>query len=251
METKQLTPEMVAALKAPLPPEAISQHPTRKYLSTIKPAFVVERLNEVFGVAGWFAESRIVEAGERMIVAETTLTVPEYGIVKNSFGGNDNEDRGDAYKGAVTDGLTKCAFYLGIGMDVYKHANKDAPAAVAKAQARSGIKPTPSPEAPATKGPAPQPASNQASAGDPSLLTLNISEVTKETTRGGKPYLWVRDGRKSVACFKPELYDAINGQVGENVTFRVEQGSKGPHIVGIWQPPPAQTLEINEGDIPF
>ena len=39
-------------------------------------------------------------------------------IAIEQFGGNDNPDRGDAYKGACTDALSKCASYLGIGMDV-------------------------------------------------------------------------------------------------------------------------------------
>jgi len=49
-----------------------------------------------------------------------TLSIPRYAIAIEQFGGNDNPDRGDAYKGACTDALSKCASYLGIGMDVYK-----------------------------------------------------------------------------------------------------------------------------------
>ena len=48
-----LTKEMVEQLKAPLPPEAISQHPTKTFLSTIKAIYVVERLNDVFGIGQW------------------------------------------------------------------------------------------------------------------------------------------------------------------------------------------------------
>lgn len=100
---------------------------------------------------------------------------------------------------------------------------------------------------PAPKAPEPRPEPTSSAAGD--FLMLNISEVTKEQTKGGKPYLWVRDGRKSVACFKAELYDAINGQLGENVTFRIEHGSKGPHIVGIASDAD-DNLGITDKDLP-
>jgi hypothetical protein len=53
-------------------------------------------------------------------VVRATLSIPRYAIAIEQFGGNDNPDRGDAYKGACTDALSKCASYLGIGMDVYK-----------------------------------------------------------------------------------------------------------------------------------
>jgi hypothetical protein len=66
---------------------------------------------------------------------KSTLTISDYGIELESFGGNDNggensknHDTGDAYKGAVTDALTKICSYLEIGMDVFKgKADKAAP----------------------------------------------------------------------------------------------------------------------------
>ena len=116
----KLSESMIINLKKPLPSEAIAPHPTKPYLSTIKAIYVVERLNDVFGLGKWFIENRVVSASEKMIVMESILTVPEYGIRISSFGGNDNADRGDAYKGACTDALTKIASYMYIGMDVYK-----------------------------------------------------------------------------------------------------------------------------------
>ncbi len=35
-------------LKEPLPQEAVTQHPTKTYLSSIKAIYVTERFNEVF-----------------------------------------------------------------------------------------------------------------------------------------------------------------------------------------------------------
>jgi hypothetical protein len=63
--------------------------------------------------------NEVVEKGA-MVVVKGALTIEEYGIRIEQYGGNANPDRGDAYKGACTDALSKCASYLGIGMDVYK-----------------------------------------------------------------------------------------------------------------------------------
>src|SRR5580700_16350 len=118
-ETLQLPDDVKVKLKEPLPREAVSPNPQKPGLSVIKVIYVVERLNEVFGLNGWHVDNEVVETG-RMVVVRATLSVPQYAIAIEQFGGNDNPDRGDAYKGACTDALSKCASYLGIGMDVYK-----------------------------------------------------------------------------------------------------------------------------------
>ena len=129
--------ELVRALNAPLPAEAIKPHPTKDYLSSVKAIYVIERLNEVFGIGGWTYRTSVTEQGTPtlvpddrkpgvmkekpgMIVMHVVFQVPAYGIRLEQYGGSDNPDRGDAYKGAVTDALSKCASYLGIAMDVYK-----------------------------------------------------------------------------------------------------------------------------------
>jgi hypothetical protein len=117
--SKTLPTDLLEKLKAPLPPEAVSPNPDKPGLSAIKVIYVVERLNEVFGLNGWHVANQVVESG-KMVVVKATVTVPEYGIEIEQYGGNDNTDRGDAYKGACTDALSKCASYLGVGMDVYK-----------------------------------------------------------------------------------------------------------------------------------
>lgn len=55
-----------------------------------------------------------------MVVVKVRLTIPAYGIDYECYGGNDNADLGDAYKGATTDALTKIASWLGIGQEVFK-----------------------------------------------------------------------------------------------------------------------------------
>lgn len=121
METiKRITAEQKVLLDAPLPNEAVKPHPTKNYLSTIKIPYVTERFNDVFGVGGWQTLSEVVENSGKMIVVKVTFLVPEYNIRYECYGGNDNADRGDAYKGAVTDAMTKIGSWLGIGADVFK-----------------------------------------------------------------------------------------------------------------------------------
>lgn len=228
METKKLTPEQLAALKAPLPKEAIKQHPTKPYLSSIKVIYMVERLNDVFGLGGWFVNNEVIEATEDMVVIKATFTAPEFGILVENFGGNDNSDRGDAYKGACTDALSKICSYLYVGMDVYKGHDEPARTAPPRRQA--------APAAPATKGPVPQPPPNQAQAVD--FLDVNISEVTSDIVatgkRKGQEYVWVKDGPvKSWPCFDAKLFDQLRGQRGENIRVKLAQGTKGKYIVGI------------------
>lgn len=122
---KIITAEMREQLRKPLPREAISQHPTKKYLSTIKAIYVVERLNDVFGVGNWKTKTEVIttERAEKkslMVIVKSVLTVNDCNIEIEAFGGNDNSDLGDAYKGAATDALTKIGSYLEIGIDVFK-----------------------------------------------------------------------------------------------------------------------------------
>ena len=102
-----------------LPPEAITANPTKPGLSSVKVIYIVERLNEVFGLNGWEDDYEIVETGP-MVVVRGCLRIPRFGITRQQYGGNNNPDRGDAYKGACTDALSKCASQLGIAIDVYK-----------------------------------------------------------------------------------------------------------------------------------
>lgn len=131
METNS---KLLEKLRAPLPPEAISQHPTKPYLSTINAIYVVDRLNDVLGLGNWRVRNTIIEADQHnkmvLIKAEFTAKIATDGaeaeIYIESFGGNDNQDRGDAYKGACTDALTKIASYLGVGSHVWKDKDKAA-----------------------------------------------------------------------------------------------------------------------------
>jgi hypothetical protein len=119
-EVKTLTQEQIDLLNKPLPEEAIAPHPTKTFLSTINSIYVTERLNQVFGVGVWQIRTDVVDNQGKMVVCKTTFEVPDYGIHYECFGGNDNADLGDAYKGAVTDALTKIGSWMGIGAAVWK-----------------------------------------------------------------------------------------------------------------------------------
>jgi hypothetical protein len=138
-----LPPDLQEKLKAPMPPGAVSQHPTKKYLSSIKPAFVIERMNDVFGIGGYREVYREISVSSREVeykekdddgkptgkirkalvfsgTVHATLMIPKYGIHLENFGGSENEDAGDALKGACTDAFTKMCSHLGVGLEIYK-----------------------------------------------------------------------------------------------------------------------------------
>jgi hypothetical protein len=125
---EKVTKEMREALRMPLPVGAVTKHPTKTFLSSIKAIYVTERLNDVFGVGSWQIKvNHVTTTDKSMVVVKVEFSIPEYGIYFECYGGNDNGgensrnfDLGDAYKGATTDALTKIGSYLEIGIDVFK-----------------------------------------------------------------------------------------------------------------------------------
>ena len=142
--------QLKSELYAPLPAEAIKPHPTKTFLSTIKPIYITDRMNEVFGIGQWQTKTENVLVNDNgTVVNKVVFTVPEYNIYYECFGGNDNGgsgskgfDLGDAFKGATTDALNKIASYLGIGIDVYRGKQSHAPSNYSKPA------PTPAPMQP-------------------------------------------------------------------------------------------------------
>lgn len=132
MELKKITKEQEQLLRQPLPAEAKKPHPSKKFLTTINAIYVTERLNDVFGVGSWGVKSEMIDNSGKMVVVKTTLSIPEYGIEYECYGGNDNPDLGDAYKGAVTDAITKIGSWLGIGVEVWKNQPQVVPTQVAQ-----------------------------------------------------------------------------------------------------------------------
>ena len=131
-----MTDEMMVLLSAPLDSKAISKHPTKSFLSSIKAIYVTEMLTQVFGVGGWTTKARTEHVNHEsgMVIIHVTFEVPKLGIYYECFGGNDNGgvnnknfDLADAFKGATTDALTKIGSWLGIGINVFKGFGAEAP----------------------------------------------------------------------------------------------------------------------------
>lgn len=134
-EYTRLPQVMREKLNKAMPAESIGKHPSASYLSTIKSIYVTERLNDVFGTGGWDLETEIVKE-ERLIHMVRGAEVEYdhvivcgrlyfrefdlYGPIQ--FGGHDDKSlmAVNAYKGAITDCLSKCASLLEIGIQVFK-----------------------------------------------------------------------------------------------------------------------------------
>lgn len=131
MEKKIITDEIREQLRAPLPAEAISQHPTKPYLSVLKAAYVMERLNDVFGVCGWTVEHTVRDDANDYVVVCGCIYLLNFDLrTPKQYGGHATAGKGtepaDGYKSAVTDLMSKSASYLEIGIDVFKGQNSTA-----------------------------------------------------------------------------------------------------------------------------
>jgi hypothetical protein len=143
-----LTQDQIQGLKAPFPSESLSSDTSRGFeLTSIKAAFVIERLNDVFGPCGvgWrYAHSPFEELhtdnGRAEIVTGIALQY-RFPATNNWASPNGDLDHDwsepifacggkslgkggavftDARKSAITDGLTKAASMLGVGHRVFK-----------------------------------------------------------------------------------------------------------------------------------
>jgi hypothetical protein len=147
-----LSENQISALRASFPAEALSADTSRGFeLTSIKAAFVVERLNQVLGPCGagwryvhspfeWLEGEVITEVALQFQVAESGGSVVVWdsqshgwAFVPDSPGwswpilapGGRRPGKGtapltDARKGAITDGLTKAASMIGVGHEVFK-----------------------------------------------------------------------------------------------------------------------------------
>src|SRR5690242_17578879 len=123
MEPIPLPDHIQKLLRSPLPKEAITQNQQKSYLSSVKPAYVIQRMNEAFGIGGYQTMNREVstEKVEKVVnkgkqneykktsfigTVHSTLEIPQYNIHLENYGGSENDDLGDALKGAATDAFT-------------------------------------------------------------------------------------------------------------------------------------------------
>lgn len=131
---------LLEQLKKPFPKSAHSTDSSRGKktpLTSIRAQWVVERLNDVFGIFGWSFHPEYETVGD-FVLCHGVLVVSEYDgneVVNQrkveQTGGCDKflrpynkepylKNAADVYKSAATDSLGKCASWLCIGNDVFK-----------------------------------------------------------------------------------------------------------------------------------
>ena len=119
--TATVKPTVEEILNRDLPEAALKVMPHKQGMTAISPIYVTDRMNEAFGIGGWQFEPEVINDSDKMVIVRGVLTIPSINARIVQFGGNDNRDRGDAYKGAATDALTKCCSYLGVGAHVWRN----------------------------------------------------------------------------------------------------------------------------------
>lgn len=119
---------LLEQLKKPFPKNAHSTDSSRGFdLTSIKAQWVVERLNDVFGIFGWSFHPEYEKEGNN-VLCHGLLVVREYDgpeiinerRVEQTGGATVKKTMADAYKSAATDSLGKCASWLCVGNDVFK-----------------------------------------------------------------------------------------------------------------------------------
>ena len=113
--------------RQPFPEEALDDHKVGdRVLKSIRAQYVVARLNSVFGHpgdTGWTFKHKLHLEKDGMVLVVGRITVNHLRIATPwQYGGARWQSGGmaaDVHKSAVTDCLTKCASYLGIGEQVF------------------------------------------------------------------------------------------------------------------------------------
>jgi hypothetical protein len=117
--------EMRELLKAGFPGEAYQQHESKKYLTTLRAMYIVERLNDVFGIGRWNLQHSVVSHENGYVLMKGRLLIFDYDCyIPEQYGGHKTEGTGvtldDGFKSAITAILSKSASYLEIGIDMFK-----------------------------------------------------------------------------------------------------------------------------------
>lgn len=121
----KISEEMRNALKADFPDKAYKKHESKKYLTTLKAAYVMERMNDVFGVGRWDLTHEVISSDNNYVLMSGRIVILDYdAVVPVQYGGHatsgTGKEKADGYKSAITDILSKSASYLEIGLDMFK-----------------------------------------------------------------------------------------------------------------------------------
>jgi len=113
-------------LREPFPPEAYQAYDSKPFLTVLKAMYVIERLNDVFGLGKWNLEHKVIKEDNVYVLIRGQLKLLNYPdmIIPAQYGGHKTGGAGtemaDGYKSAITDCISKSASYLEIGIDVFK-----------------------------------------------------------------------------------------------------------------------------------
>ena len=122
----QISKEIREELRKPFPNEAYQAHSSKSFLTTIKAMYIIERLNDIFGLGRWTLEHEVINHEDGYVLMKGQLKLSDYPdiIVPAQYGGHKTggtgTEKADGYKSAITDCITKSASYLEIGIDVFK-----------------------------------------------------------------------------------------------------------------------------------
>lgn len=122
-----LTDKALNVVTRPLPQSAIQKRPGKAGMefSYITPDFVIDNLNEGFDYR-WDTEVVYQGVHENVVVVGLKLTVHDAEgnpIAKEQFGSCEitrGLGVGEAFKGAASDALKKCATLVGLGLELYR-----------------------------------------------------------------------------------------------------------------------------------
>lgn len=211
----KLSPEQLKKIKEDFPSEALSTDSSRGFaLTSIKAAYVIERLNDVFGVCGWSFSFTPFETLMSEVITLVTLKIGDHEITQAGGKKIIKEHITDARKSSVTDGLTKCASILGIGHSVFKGHVK-------VGEGNTPIK----------KAESKQP--------DKINTALDITGMeVKEGKTGNtawKLYLFTASDNFKYSTFDKKIAEELNAshEFGKKVEIAFTQTAKGRNITGI------------------
>ena len=115
--------ELYKKLTAPFPKEAMSVDSSRGFdLTSIKAQYIIERMNEVFGIDGWRFTGTYQSTEKGVIyLGRLIYKIENEDFIREGVGYSDNKkNMGDTYKGATTDFISKVCSHLGVGNEVFK-----------------------------------------------------------------------------------------------------------------------------------
>lgn len=133
MENEQVLPpipkELREKLRADFPDEAYSTIESKSYLTSLRAMFVIERLNDVFGIGRWSFMHEIIKEpsteNDNQVLIKGQLIIYDYDCeIPQQYGSHRTKGKGvelaDGYKSAITDAITKSASYIEVGIKVFK-----------------------------------------------------------------------------------------------------------------------------------